>query len=192
MKTIAAILVMALISFTGSAQKAFEGGVKAGIQSSKLSMNVDDYNPQTINKFLAGAFVRINLGPFYIQPEGYFNSKGGEYIDHLDMKTVNSFDLKTVDVPVMAGIKIINSDNFNFRLMGGPVFSFVTDKSVKGQLTESAIKDNFFGWQYGAGLDFMYITLDVRMESYSNNLYETPKFDSKNGTFVVSLGLKLF
>lgn len=192
MKTLALFLVFTFVSFAVSAQKGFEAGIKAGIQSSKLSVNIDDYNPQTINKFLAGAFFRINMGHFYLQPEAYYNSKGGEYIDELNLNTVNSFDLKTVDVPALVGLKIIKLDNFNLRVFGGPVFTFVTDKSVKGQLTESAIKENFFGWQYGAGMDFLYLTFDVRMESYSNNLYETPNFDSNTGFFVISLGLKLF
>ena len=80
----------------------------------------------------------------------------------------------------------------DYRYEYGPVFSFVTDKSIKGQLVESAIKDNFFGWQYGIGLDFLFLTLDARMETYSENIYKTPEFDSKNGTFVISLGLKMF
>ena len=192
MKKLILISFLAVLTFSVQAQKLFEAGLKAGVNSSKISSNIDDYNPQTINNFHFGAFARFNLGSFYLQPEAYYNSKGGEYIDHVDLGTVNSFDLKTVDVPALVGLKIINKENFNFRLMGGPVFSFVTDKSVEGQLTKSAIEDSFFGWQYGAGIDFLFLTLDARMVSYSDNIYKTPDFDSKNGTFVLSLGVKLF
>lgn len=192
MKKLTIILIFVVAAFSVHAQKIFEAGIKAGINSSKISANVDDYNPQSVNKFNFGAFSRINFGSFYIQPEAYYNSKGGEYIDHVDLQTVNSFNYKTVDVPALLGFKIIKQENLNIRIMAGPVFTFVTDKSIKGQLNESAMKDNFFGWQYGAGVDFMFLTLDARMESYSNNIYDTPKFDSKNGTFVISLGVKLF
>lgn len=192
MKKLTIILIFAVVAFAANAQKVFEAGIKAGINSSKISTNVADYNAQSINKFNFGAFGRINIGSFYIQPEAYYNSKGGEYIDHVDLETINSFDYKTIDVPALLGIKIINKENLNLRIMAGPVFSLVTDKSVKGQLTESAMKDNFFGWQYGAGVDFMFLTLDARMQSYSNNIYDTPNFDSKSGTFVISLGVKLF
>lgn len=192
MKKLTIILIFAVVATAANAQKVFEAGIKAGLNSSKISTDIDDYNPQSVNKFNFGAFGRINLGSFYIQPEAYYNSKGGEFIDHVDIETLNSFDYKTVDVPALLGLKIIRQENLNLRIMAGPVFTFVTDKSVKGQLTESAMKDNFFGWQYGAGIDFMFLTLDARMESYSNNIYDTPKFNSKTGTFVISLGVKLF
>jgi hypothetical protein len=192
MKKLAVLTLIVLIAMTGKSQGFFDFGPKVGLNTSKISTNVNDYNAQTINKYLIGAFARINLGRIYIQPEAYYNSKGGEYIDHIDSQTINSFDLKTIDVPALLGLKIINQKAFNLRIMAGPAFSFVTNKSVKGQLKESAIKDNFFGWQYGAGVDFLFLTFDARMESYSNNLYSTPDFDSKNGTFVISLGFKLF
>lgn len=192
MKKLTILLAIVLIALTGKSQGFFDAGLKAGINSSKISVNVDDYTPQTINNYLFGAFARINLGRIYIQPEAYYNSKGGEYINKVNLSTINSFDLKTIDVPALLGVKIINQKAFNLRVMAGPVFSFVTDKSASSQLTETAIKDNFFGWQYGAGVDFLFLTLDARMESYSNNLYETPNFDSKNGNFVISLGVKLF
>jgi len=192
MKKLTIFLLLAIVALTGKAQGFFDAGFKAGINSSKISANVDDYTPQTINNYLFGAFARINLGRIYIQPEAYYNSKGGEYIDKVNLSTVNSFDLKTIDVPALIGIKLIDQKAFNLRILAGPVFSFVTDKSASSQLNETAIKDNFFGWQYGAGIDFLFLTLDARMESYSNNLYDTPKFDSKNGNFVISLGVKLF
>jgi len=192
MKKLTIFLLLAIVAITGKAQGFLDAGFKAGVNSSKISANVDDYTPQTINNYLFGAFARINLGRIYIQPEAYYNSKGGEYIDKVNLSTVNSFDLKTIDVPALIGIKLIDQKAFNLRILAGPVFSFVTDKSASSQLNETAIKDNFFGWQYGAGIDFLFLTLDARMESYSNNLYETPKFDSKNGNFVISLGVKLF
>lgn len=192
MKKLTIIFVFAVFAWTGNAQGFLDAGIKAGINASKISANIDDYNAQTINKYLFGAFARINIGRFYIQPEAYYNSKGGEYIDEVNASTINSFDLKTIDVPALIGIKLIDQKALNLRIMAGPVFSFVTDKSVKGQLTESAMKDNFFGWQYGAGVDFLFLTLDARMETYSDNLYETPKFDSNSGMFVLSLGVKLF
>jgi len=192
MKKIALFIFFAAFAIGANAQDMFDFGLKAGLNTSKISTNISDYNPQTINKYLFGAFARVNFGRIYVQPEVYYNSKGGEYIDKVNLSTINSFDLKTVDVPALLGVKIINQKALNLRVMAGPVFSFVTDKSVSSQLTESAIKDNFFGWQYGAGVDFMFLTLDARMESLSNNLYATPNFSSKNGTFLISLGIKLF
>lgn len=192
MKKLTIFVVLAVFALSGKSQSVFNAGLKAGMNTSKLSTNVSDYTPQTINKYSFGAFARVNLGRIYIQPEAYYNSKGGEYIDKVSISTINSFDLKTVDVPALVGVKIIDQKAFNLRILGGPVFSFLTDKSRKGQFTSEQLKNSFFGWQYGAGVDFLFLTLDARMESYSKNFIDTPDFNSKNGTFVLSLGVKLF
>lgn len=192
MKKLTTIILLALFAFSGNAQEIFNLGLKAGINTSKISTNTNDYKAEAINNYLFGAFARINLGTLYIQPEAYYNSKGGEINSTDAASTVNSFNLKTIDVPVLAGIKIINQEPLNVRIMLGPVFSFATKKSVEGPgvFTKENIENNFFGWQYGAGVDFLFLTLDLRMESHSDNLYDSPDFKTKNGNFIVSLGVK--
>jgi hypothetical protein len=192
MKKLTILIVLLVFAFTGKAQGGLDFGLKAGLNTSKISTDLDDYTPQTVNNYLAGAFARINFGRFHIQPEAYFSSKGGEVKTGDALQTIHSFDLNTVDVPVLLGFKLIDKKPITLRINAGPLFSFVTDKSVSDQLSEDQIVDNCFGWQYGAGLDFMFLSLDARMESYTNNLYDHPDFNSKNGTFVISLGLKLF
>ena len=187
MKKLTIIILLAVFALTGNAQGIFDIGPKVGINFYKISADIADYNPETINKFQFGAFARINFGRIYIQPEAYFNSK--EYITEVNVSTKEQFNLKTIDVPALLGFKIIDQKPLNLRIMAGPVFSFLTDKNAKSQLNEENIKNSRFGWQYGAGVDFMFVTLDARMESYSKNF--SPKFDS-NGTFVLSLGIKLF
>jgi len=196
MKKLTILIILAVFTLTGKAQGVFDIGPKVGFNTSKITTNMADYTPKANSSYQFGAFARINLGRFYIQPEVYSNSKKGEIISLSNgISTVNSFDMKTLDVPALLGIKIINQKPFNVRVMAGPVFSFLTDKSVKGQLfNEDNLKNSFFGWQYGVGVDFLFLTLDARKESFSNNLYSAPNFDfnTKSGTFVISLGLKLF
>jgi hypothetical protein len=192
MKKLTIIILLAVIALTGNAQGFFDAGIKAGVNTSKISTTISDYTPQSINNYLFGAFARINMGRIYIQPEAYYNSKGGEYIDKLNASTINSFDLKTIDVPALLGVKIIDQKAFNLRVMGGPIFSFVTDKSFSGQFNADNVKNSFFGWQYGAGVDFLFLTFDARMEKYGNDITQAPDFSTKNGNFVVSLGIKLF
>lgn len=195
MKKIAVLLLFAAIAINVNAQGFFDIGPKVGFNTSKITTNMADYTPKANTSYQFGAFARINLGRFYIQPEAYSNSKKGEVVSLSNgLSTINSFNLKTIDVPALLGIKIINQKPFNVRVMAGPVFSFLTDKSVKGQFTEDNLKNSFFGWQYGVGVDFLFLTLDARKESFSNNLYSAPNFDfnTKSGTFVISLGLKLF
>ncbi len=194
MKKLTILIVLFAFTVSVNAQGFLDAGLKAGLNTSKISTHTDDYTPETINGYQFGAFARLNMGRFYFQPEAYYNSKGGEYIDKVSPATINSFNLKTVDVPALLGFKIIEQKAFNLRILAGPAFSFLTNKSVKGQLTRDNLENSFFEWQYGVGADFLFMTLDVRKVSYSKDFYQTPdfNFDSKNGTFVISLGVKLF
>jgi hypothetical protein len=188
MKRLIFIIVLALIATNVNAQ--LEAGLKAGLNTSKISTDRSYYTPQTVNNYQFGAFARASFGPLYLQPEAYYNSKGGEYIDKLSPSTVNSFDLKTVDVPILLGLKIIKQEAFNVRILAGPVLSILTSKDAKGRFERDNLENSFFGWQYGAGVDFLFMTLDIRKEMYGKNF--TPDFDTKSGAFVISLGIKLF
>lgn len=197
MKKLTIIFLLAVFGMTVKAQSpVFELGLKAGVNTSKISVNRSDftsnYKPKSLNNYLFGAFARFNLGPIYLQPEAYYNSKGGQINTTDNASTINSFNLKTIDVPALVGIKIIDQNPFNLRIMAGPVFSFATQKSVKGSgvFTKDNIENNFFGWQYGAGIDFLFLTLDLRMENHGGNLYTSPDFKTKNGNFIASLGIK--
>lgn len=194
MKKLSIIILLAVLSFTSNAQSPLNLGLKAGINTSKLSTNNNDYSTKSLNNYLFGAFARINLGPVYLQPEAYYNSKGGEYLDRTNasLTSKSSFNLNSVDVPALVGIKLIDQQPFNLRIMAGPVFSFMTHKSVKGQFTDDNIKNSFFAWQAGAGVDFLFLTLDARFEKYATDMTKAPEFNTKNGNFVVSLGIKLF
>lgn len=192
MKKLTMIILLAVLSITGYAQKFINLGLKAGINTSKLSVDDDDYNPRTINNYLFGAFARFNLGAIYLQPEAYFNSKGGEYFNKNNAPEINSFNLNTIDVPALVGLKLIDQDPLNVRIMAGPVFSVITDKSVRGAFTKDNIENSFFAWQFGAGVDFLFLTLDARFEKYGKDIEDLPAINTKNGNFVVSLGIKLF
>lgn len=189
MKRLIVLIILTNLMLHAGAQ-GIDGGLKAGMNTSKLSTDMDSYTPQTVNNYQFGAFVRLNFGRLYLQPEAYYNTRSGEYIDKITPQTVNSFDLHTVDVPALLGLKIINNEALNLRIMAGPVFSFLTHKSAKGQFDKDNLENSFFGWQYGAGVDFMFLSLDVRKESYGKNF--APDFDTKSGAFVISLGVKLF
>lgn len=163
-------------------------GIKGGYTSSKITTSLDQFNDGSVNNFLVGAFVRVNLGEIYLQPEGYFASKGGV----LEETTKDSFDFKTIDVPVLLGYKLINQTAFNLRVNAGPVFSFVTKKdgtTSGNEFDADNLKDNYVGIQYGAGVDFMFLSLDARMENSFGDVYNGAG-EEKSKIFMVTLGIK--
>lgn len=196
MKKIAILLLTMTFLVPAMAQSPINIGLKGGYNSSKLTTNFQDIKENGVNNYLAGAFIRVNLGRIYIQPEAYFNSKGGK-LEGGTFKVVNNFDLKTVDVPILLGVNLFKNEDFNIRVNAGPVFSYFTDKKLTSDsFTANNLKDDFLGWQYGAGVDILFFTLDVRMENSTGNLYDGPTIQSteinaKSKSFIVSLGIKI-
>ncbi len=189
MKKFALLLISMTTAFMVNAQSPVNIGLKAGVNSSKIKTDMSQFDEGNVNNFFAGAFLRINLRKLYLQPEAYFSSKGGDLSSTAEN---GSFDLKSVDVPLLLGYKLIDKKIVNLRIHTGPVMSFMTNSSADG-LTEfnaDKIKDHVFGWQYGAGVDFLFLTLDVRMENSFGDIY-SGEGDAKNRTFLVSLGIML-
>lgn len=191
MKTFAFLCILLMTTFAVSAQSPLNLGIKAGFNTSKITTDLGDFDENNITNFVAGAFARVNVKSFYLQPEAYFSSKGG---DLKDLTSKNSFDLKTIDVPVLLGYKIINKGLINLRVNTGPVFSFVTSKDAnvadEPAFGSGKLKDSIFGWQYGAGLDLLFFSLDLRMENSFGDIYSGHS-DEKSKMFMVTLGFFL-
>ncbi|MCK3685423.1 porin family protein [Maribellus sp. YY47] len=189
MKRIIVIFSLVVFSVVANAQPIFNLGLKAGFNNSKLSLNSDDYNEESITKMHVGAFARVGISKVYVQPEVYFTRKGGDFKSVQDM--AGEFDYKSVDVPVLLGVKLIDAKAMNVHVMGGPVFSFITDSDLKSaSLDEQYVKDHYAALQYGVGVDVLFMTLDFRME-HGGKVYSYQDLNAKNRTFMVTLGFKL-
>jgi hypothetical protein len=152
-----------------------------------------------INNHFAGAFLRLNAGSVYAQPEVYFNTKGGIIkpvnATEVPIPSATTFNYQSIDLPVLLGYKIINRDLIKFRLCVGPVFTFVTANSFYTEIKDLNVTDlskRYMGWQIGAGLDIWFITLDARIENSSNILAPENQFIAKNRAYLLSVGIKLF
>lgn len=191
MKHLLFIIAFFAITTTLSAQPVIDIGLKGGINTSKISVKLDDYNSDNITKMHFGAFGRIGWNKIYIQPEVYFTKKGGDFSSNVfDM--VGSFDYSAVDVPLLLGFRVIDAKAFDLHLIAGPVFGFMTKSSLDGNndFDSAYFKDRYMGLQYGAGVDVLFLTIDLRME-HSNTVYDHPDFDGKNTSFMVTVGFKI-
>lgn len=195
MKKLKISILLILLSTSLMAQPSFNLGVEGGFHSSKITADLNEYNAESISKAHIGAFARLGFGRIYLQPEAYYSSKGGELSSNM-LDNATKFDFNSVDVPVLLGVKVIKGAVANVRIMGGPVFSFVTSKDVSGdtRFTTQYFKDNYFGYQYGLGVDFWNFFIDARLEHGTNSLYVypgDPSLNSQNRTFLVTLGFKI-
>ena len=86
--------------------------------------------------------------------------------------------------------------------MAGPVFSYVTDENHPTEL-DPFLKEDYFnqhlmGVQYGLGIDFLFLTLDARIEHagkvYDSSGVSDPEIipiEGKSNAFVITLGFKI-
>ncbi|HUH33419.1 MAG TPA: porin family protein [Daejeonella sp.] len=197
------ILVAGLLITTSVAALAqlptFTGGLKAGANYSQLKSDKDLTDASSILGYQFGVWTRLGGAGVYLQPELYLGSKGGEnpiVFDANGVETEVNGEVKftTLDLPILLGTKF-GPNKLNFRLMAGPVISFVVDKSTTTDEAVQSIqdyKDQALGLQAGAGVDLGNLTVDLRYEAGLSNISKSDKYDQKQNLFHLSLGLKLF
>jgi hypothetical protein len=109
-------------------------------------------------------------------------------------------NIQSVKIPALFGIKLINRNAVNLRVLAGPALTFMFDKQLKPSEMDELwpiqsvddIKNSIWSVQMGAGLDVLFMTLDVRYEFGVENMYNgSSDFQMKQNTFNVSLGVKL-
>lgn len=191
LKKVTLVSILLIITSLAQSQPILNLGLKGGINNSKMDFNLKNYSSESIVKGHFGMFARAGLGRVFIQPEAYFSAKGGDLSSNI-YQTVTSFDFKTFDLPVLLGVKIIKGESIHLHALAGPVFSFLTSKSARGEFTRQYFEDNYVGIQYGLGLDFWFLTLSGRMEHAMGDIYDHPSFSGNNHSFMVSLGIKMF
>jgi hypothetical protein len=157
--------------------------------------------------FHVGAWARIGKR-VHLQPEFYYNLSGATF-ENLGTGTVNDWKQKvtvgTLDVPVLIGFNIIQSNALKWRIMVGPEASFlvnskVEDVTLTGPIEKSDLRTTSWFIQVGTGIDFLFLTLDVRYQAGLNSLLnevtgtngKVYPVNSTGNLFVASLGFKIF
>lgn len=191
MKKIIISAVLVVLTLSLSAQLKFDLGLKGGVNFSKISFDLEDYKAESVTKTHFGAFGRIGWDRIFIQPELYFSGKGGS-LDSDILTAVNNFNFNTFDVPLLLGVRAIKGKIFDVQVVAGPVLSNITSKKISSdELFDPAfIKNHYFGFQYGVGVDVLFLTLHARMENGLGDFYSQAEKSGKNNTFMLSVGFK--
>ena len=182
--------VMILLLSAGFAFGQISLGPKVGFNTSKLTEDVEGIKSDLKNSFNFGVFLRVG-NKIYLQPEVNWMTRGGVFktSDQASPNPINQeIDLKTIEIPVLVGWRIINLGIANIRVMAGPSGSFIVNKKIKTKngievLEKSDIKDMIWGLNLGAGVDVLMFTLDVRYQIGLNEVIERASemnFNSRN------------
>lgn len=206
MKKLALIVLSVLLALPAFSQVNF--GLKAGASTTNVKMEDvktltsgdTEYLVNAIKSanygFHAGAFVRINMAGFYIQPELLFASRTDEYkiTQGVEAEVVKQ-QFNRLDLPVMLGAKF-----GPVRLNAGPAARLLIN-SPKDLIDDADFKamynDLTFGYQAGIGFDiFKKLVVDLRYEG-SLQKYQTKidaggekvSLDDRPNAFLLSVGI---
>ncbi|MFA6087569.1 porin family protein [Mucilaginibacter sp.] len=176
--------------------KAQSLGVKAGVNFSKI--NTDNVSESSVTGYQAGLFARFGTS-LYLQPELYLGSSGGKFDFQNSNSTVTAngkVTFTTLNVPLLIG-KGFGGDNLNFRIMAGPVYSYVLDKNqnfsdnVNGAFNDFGdYRKSTLGYQAGAGVDIGHITADLRYEGGLTKINES--YGQRQNLWALTVGFKFF
>lgn len=190
-----AVLFLALMISAGVYAQLPSFGIKAGATASSISTSdlASNYNSDNLLGYQLGAFVRIKSGKLYLQPEVVYNHRSTKLVDINGLNNI-SFDVGTIDVPVLVGFKLLDAKVFNLRAFVGPEASFATNKKYDSANAINLSDFNDLTWymQAGVGVDLLFLTFDVRYEKGLSNFINDYQSSGslKNNVFVFSLGLK--
>jgi len=199
MKKIILSIVFLTVGWATSHAQSFNLGVKAGVNLAKL--NSDFASEENRLGYQIGAWARIGGASFYVQPEAYIGSKGNKFISFTnnsnnEIAAEGKVKFTTLDIPVLFGTKF-GAKNLNFRVMAGPVISFVLDENSSfstayQQATDfNNYKNQAFAIQGGAGVDVGAISVDLRYEAGLSNISKSDRYTQKPNVFQLSLGFKI-
>jgi hypothetical protein len=105
---------------------------------------------------------------------------------------------QSINIPVMAGVKLFENKNFNLRLMVGPTFNFNIGQNgaIQAEGVDSELKTCSFGLDCGLGVDIWVFALDLRYRlvqpGYAYKVDEMVLNTNPLNSFEISLGWKIF
>ena len=196
------LLVMAAMFIVAVSNAQLPGisfGPKIGVNLDQVTTNVGSITDQMKNGYDLGVFLRLG-GKCYFQPELLYSTSGVSFSGVIPGGSPSDINLKSINVPLMFGARLLNLKLVNVRVLGGPIASFVISKDVTfndvGGVTRKDVTLNNAKWgiQVGAGIDVLMFTLDVRYNVDLNKQFkqQVNGFDWKSSPVNVTLGWKLF
>ncbi|MCA0132366.1 outer membrane beta-barrel protein [Winogradskyella alexanderae] len=176
-----AFILSALFSFIGLASQAQNGssfGFKGGLNYSANgdyfeSIGENAKNPDRNIGYHIGVFGKLG-NDLYFRPELVYTATKSDY-DGSD------FEIKKIDAPLLVGIKVLGP----ISVFGGPSLQYILDSDFDG-ININDVEDDFsVGLNFGIGLNFNKVGIDLRYERGFND-NEANFIDNNLGNGIVS------
>lgn len=188
-----ALLIAIAIPALTFGQTAQGLGIKAGLNYNANgdyfeSINDNAQNPDRNVGYHIGLFGKIG-NKVYFRPEVVYTSTKSDYND-------DSFEMQKLDAPLMVGVKVLGP----ISVFGGPSLQYILDSEFDGIAINDVEDDFSVGLNFGIGLNFKKLGIDLRYERgfsdneatfLGNNGINTNRLDTRPDQLILSLSLLL-
>ncbi len=168
---------------------AFTFGPQVGLDYTSHSLRKDAFGADYLTGFRAGAFARFSGRRLFFQPELAFRTQRGsvQYDPAQSPALITDLRVQQWDMPVLAGIRLVDTRLVGLRVLGGPVLAWGQDTRWRPFPPRRSERPQSISWQAGAGLDLGRLTLDVRYERARHWFWPTQGANQ----LLLSVGIKL-
>lgn len=177
-KVVFTAIVCAIFGLSVNAQKGSSFGFKGGLNYSANgdyfeSIGDNAQNPDRNIGYHVGLFGKIG-DQIYFRPELVYTATKSDYNN-------DGFNVKKIDAPLLVGLKVLGP----ISVFGGPSLQYILDTEFEG-INIDSVEDEFsVGLNFGIGLNFNKIGIDLRYErGFSNN--EATFINNNIGTGIAS------
>lgn len=198
-KILSLTTIVSLFCLNSFGQKPINFGFKGGTTFSKYIDNIDTLSQSNQTGWQGGLFARVNIKKLYIGADALVTSKPGQFESKSGL-TTGEIQVNSLDVPLVLGYKIIKTKVFKARLYAGPTAQFNFREKVKTSFNGVEV-NNSGSWDFkggphwsinaGAGIDIMFVTLDLTYLYSVSNWSNTSSLDIRNQGFQINLGFKI-
>ncbi len=175
----------------------FTFGPMVGAGLTIPSSNINSSTVKPNGSFIGGAFARISIKRFYIQPEVYYTNKVANFSYGKDSSGYDINEkVKTgnINVNALLGVKLLKLTSlFNVRAFVGPSTSLIIAKSAYTAGVKDSnpnISKSAFNVQAGIGVDIGNITIDARYEKSFTDINNGPE-NLKIDSVLLTVGFKI-
>lgn len=161
-KSITLTVILVFVGFGLTAQNkslfGFKGGLNYGSNGDYFeAIGTNAENPDRNIGYHVGVFAKIGK-KLYFRPELVYTATKSDY-------NSNEFSVKKIDAPLLIGVKVIGP----LSVFAGPSLQYLLDSEFEG-IDIDTVEDEFsIGLNFGVGVNFNKIGIDLRYERGFNN-----------------------
>ncbi|WP_458626170.1 outer membrane beta-barrel protein [Winogradskyella sp. PC D3.3] len=177
-KSVIATVFFAFVGLSMNAQNGSAFGIKGGLNYSANgkyfeSINANAKNPDRNIGYHIGLFGKIG-NKLYFKPELVYTATKSDYNSDV-------FSIKKIDAPLLVGLKVLGP----VSVFAGPSLQYILNTDFEGIDIDTVEDDFSVGLNFGIGLNFNNLGIDLRYERGFNH-NEATFIDNNLGSGVVS------